>query len=92
MRKQSALNFQVLITQDEDGVFVANVPAIPGCHTQGKTYEEVLRNIKDAIKLCLSVAKEDVQYRRKIDWPGRTKRSRLLGVVNLPVPSPLSAT
>ena len=34
------LQFKVLIEQDENGVFVASVPAIPGCHTQGNTYEE----------------------------------------------------
>ena len=46
------LNFKVLIEQDEDGVFVASVPAIPGCHTQGKTYEEVIENVKEAIELA----------------------------------------
>ncbi len=53
------LNFKVLIEQDEDGVFVAHVPAIAGCHTQGRTYEEVIKNIKESIGLCLEVAKDD---------------------------------
>lgn len=60
------LNYRVIIEQDEDGVFVASVPSIPGCHTQGDTYEEVLKNIKEAIELCLEVAKEDKSYRSKI--------------------------
>lgn len=67
MKRKSIFNFPVLITQDEDGIFVADVPAIPGCHTQGGTYEEVLRNVKDAIVLCLSVAKTDVKYRKQIN-------------------------
>lgn len=80
------LNFRVIIEQDEDGVFVASVPAIPGCHTQGDSYEEVIRNIKEAIELCLEVAKEDKKYYRKIDWSGTEDgKSRFLGVTEVPV-------
>lgn len=60
-------NFKVIIEQDEDGVFIADVPAIPGCYTQGKTYEEVVRGIKEVIELCLEEAKDDPIYRAKID-------------------------
>lgn len=60
-------NFKVIVEQDSEGYFVASVPAIPGCHTQGKTYEEALKNIKEAIGLCLEVASEDLGYRAKID-------------------------
>lgn len=56
------LNFKVILEQDEKGYFVASVPAIPGCHTQGKTYEEVLKNIKEAIELCLKVADSNPSY------------------------------
>ena len=45
--------FEVLIEQDEDGVYVAHVPVLPGCHTQGKTLAEARRNIKEAILLWL---------------------------------------
>ena len=62
------LQFKVLIEQDEDGIFVASVPAIPGCHTQGDTYEEALTNIKEAIELCLEEAKENKAYYDQIDW------------------------
>ena len=41
--------FQVIIEQDEDGFFVADVPALAGCHTQGKTFEEALENIREVI-------------------------------------------
>lgn len=50
--------FNVTIDRDEDGVFVVECPSIPGCVSQGKTKEEALENIKDAIKLCLEVRSE----------------------------------
>jgi predicted RNase H-like HicB family nuclease len=43
------MKFRVIITQDEDGNFVAEVPSLPGCISQGKTRAEALANIKDAI-------------------------------------------
>jgi len=45
--------FQVIVEQDEEGYFVAECPALRACYTQGKTYEEVIENIKDVIALCL---------------------------------------
>lgn len=56
--KKQIHNFTVLIEQDEDGYYIGNVPAIRGCHTQGKTLDELMRNIKEAIALCLGVEKE----------------------------------
>ena len=50
--------FTVVVERDEDGLYVASVPLLPGCHTQGETYEEALENIKDAIKLHLEARKE----------------------------------
>jgi len=55
------LDFTVLIEQDEDGVYVATVPDIQGCHTQGKTISEVVDRIKEAIELCLEADGEDVE-------------------------------
>ena len=52
------MRFTITIEQDEDGIFVAECPAIPGCISQGKTEKEVLENIKDAIKQCLEVRAE----------------------------------
>lgn len=51
------LNYRVVIEQDEDGVFVASVPTIQGCYTEGNTYEEVVKNIKGVIKLHLKARK-----------------------------------
>ena len=44
------LRFRVLIEQDEDGAFVVECPNLPGCVSQGKTREEALTNIRDAIQ------------------------------------------
>ncbi len=43
------MKFRVLVHQDEDGVFVAEVPSLPGCISQGGTRDEALRNIQEAI-------------------------------------------
>lgn len=43
------MRYRVTIEQDEDGVFVAEVPSLPGCVSQGQTRSEVLANIKEAI-------------------------------------------
>ena len=45
-----------LIERDEDGVLFAQVPSLPGCHTQGRTLAEVEERIQEAIKLYLEVA------------------------------------
>lgn len=58
--------FRVIVEQDEDNVFVASVPSLPGCHTQGKTYEEAMKRVKEAIELCLEVAEKDSSYKDKI--------------------------
>mgnify|MGYP001572658751 CR=1 FL=1 len=44
------MKYRVLIEQDEDGVFVVECPALPGCISQGKTRAEAIENIKDAIE------------------------------------------
>ena len=45
--------FTVLIEQDEDGFYVATVPALKSCYTQAKTIEELHERVKEAIELCL---------------------------------------
>lgn len=57
-KRISELEFKVLIEQDEDGCFVASIPELPGCHTQGKTLEEARKRIREAIRLYLDVHKE----------------------------------
>jgi len=52
------MTFLITLFQDEDGVFIAECPAIPGCVNQGKTESEAQVNIREAIKECLEVRAE----------------------------------
>jgi predicted RNase H-like HicB family nuclease len=52
------MRFVVTIERDEDGVYVVECPAIPGCVSQGTTEQEALRNIEDAIRQSLAVRAE----------------------------------
>ncbi len=52
------MRFVVTMKRDEDGMIVVECPSIPGCVSQGKTEQEALKNIKDAIKQCLEVRAE----------------------------------
>ena len=52
------MEFIITLEQDEDGVWVAECPAIPGCVSQGITRDEAEENIRDAIRLCLEVREE----------------------------------
>jgi len=49
------MKIKVVVHEAEEGGFWAEVPAIPGCATQGETMDELLRNIQEAIEGCLSV-------------------------------------
>jgi len=45
--------YYVLIEQDEDGYYVGEVPQLRGCYTQGKTLDELLKNMREVITLCM---------------------------------------
>lgn len=47
--------FSVVIEKDEDGYYVASVPALRGCHTQARSLDALMKRIKEAIELCLEV-------------------------------------
>lgn len=53
-------NITILIEKDEDGIYVASVSALKGCHTQAKTAEELLPRIKEAIELCMEVEGDEL--------------------------------
>ncbi len=53
-----SMKFMVTLERDEDAVWVVECPSIPGCVSQGKTQEEALANIKEAILLALEVRAE----------------------------------
>jgi len=48
-------NLIIVIEKDEDGVYIASVPALKGCYTQAKTVEELIPRIREAVELCLEV-------------------------------------
>lgn len=52
-------DFKVKIEKDEDGFFVATVPSLPGCISQGRTEEEAYQNIQEAIQLHMKALAED---------------------------------
>jgi predicted RNase H-like HicB family nuclease len=52
------MRFAVTIDRDEDGMWIVQCPSIPGCVSQGKTKEEAMKNIEEAIRLCLEVRAE----------------------------------
>ncbi len=51
--------FTVIIEQDEEGYFIAEVPELKGCHTQAKSLDTLMERIKEAIQLCLEEYGED---------------------------------
>jgi len=52
------MKFLVTLDRDEDGIWVVECPSIPGCVSQGKTKDEALANMREAIALCLEVRAE----------------------------------
>ncbi len=55
------MNLKVIVHQAEEGGYWAEVPAIPGCASQGETYDELLSNIHEAIEGCLAVDLTDLE-------------------------------
>lgn len=62
------LQFKVLIEQDENGLYIASVPELPGCYTQAKTLEEVRKRVKEVIELVLE-SDSDIK-KEKLESPG----------------------
>ena len=53
--------FTVVFERDIDGGYVVHVPSLPGCHTQGDTFEDAQKNAQEAIEAYLLVMKDDAQ-------------------------------
>ena len=60
-------DFSVVIERDSDGTYVASVPELRGCHTQGRTLDQVMERIREAIALCVEEQGEDV---KSLDFVG----------------------
>jgi predicted RNase H-like HicB family nuclease len=52
---KSPRKYTVIIERDEEGYYVASVPALRGCHTQAKTLDLLMKRVREAIELCLDV-------------------------------------
>ena len=64
--------FTVIIEQDEDGIYIASVPELPGCHTQAETLDELNRRTKEAIELYLEI-EADKGEEKHLDFIGIQK-------------------
>ena len=53
--REMARQFDVVIERDEEGMYVASVPQLPGCHTDAASLDELMSEIREAIELCLEV-------------------------------------
>jgi len=56
-----ATEFNVVIERDSEGLYVASVPAVPGCHTQASTREELLSRVREAVALHLEAMGEEIE-------------------------------
>ena len=66
------MKIKVVVHEAEEGGYWAEVPAIPGCATQGDTLEELIKNVHDAVEGCLSV---------EVEEPKRTGKDKVLEIV-----------
>jgi len=55
------MKLKAIIHEAEEGGYWAEIPAIPGCATQGETFEELLTNLYEAVEACLSIDVEEVE-------------------------------
>jgi predicted RNase H-like HicB family nuclease len=56
-----ARQFDVIVEKDSAGYFVASVPALPGCHTQAKSLDDLMERIREAIELCIEVQGDELE-------------------------------
>jgi predicted RNase H-like HicB family nuclease len=68
MQKQE---FYVVIEQDEDGIYIGEVPQLKACYSQGETIDELLKNIREVIEMCL----EEIQEETRTQFVGIQKIS-----------------
>ena len=70
------MQFDVIVIQDSSGGFIGFVPELPGCHTQGNTLDELMKNIKEAAELYIeTLSKEEKEelLKHKTEFMGMQK-------------------
>jgi len=60
------LRFSVVIERDEDGIYVASIPELPGCHTQARTLDDLMVRVREAVELYLEVDEAVAEGRREL--------------------------
>ena len=65
-------DFNILIEEDKDGLLVASVPELHGCHTQAKSLDELMKRIREAIELCLEVEELNIAPPRFVGFQRMT--------------------
>jgi len=59
MRKPNKREFSVIVERDEEGFYVASVPALRGCHIQARSLDKLMERVREAILLCIEVESDD---------------------------------
>jgi predicted RNase H-like HicB family nuclease len=59
MEMRMERTWDVLIERDHEGWLVGSVPTLPGCHTQARSFDELLRRVEEAIRACLAEAPDE---------------------------------
>ena len=60
----------VIIEQDEDGIYIASVPSLKGCHTQAESLDELVVRIKEAVELYFEFQQEEFKEQMKLHFVG----------------------
>ena len=58
MQRVGKREFSVIVELDGDGYYLASVPELPGCHTQARSLDKLIKRVREAIELCLEVEEE----------------------------------
>jgi predicted RNase H-like HicB family nuclease len=59
------MKLKLIVHNAEEGVYWAEIPSIPGCMTQGDTWDELIKNIYEAVEACLSIDLKDIHLNKE---------------------------